>query len=325
MAQAKEKLLFLFHPSVARGFEELNDHVEVAILPDGEKFSTALLDKLPNDATILGSEFTIPVTKEVIDHFPNLKLIANYAVGFNNIDVAYANSKGITVCNTPQAVIQPTAELAVALLLGLTRRIAIWDSTMRRQRSSAKGSLSEGMGTDIYRKKVGIIGYGNIGRAVGRILKAMGAEILYYKRHKLSTEEEQREGVSYATLEEICRTCDIISLHTPYNEQSHHLINKERLQMMKPTAILVNTARGKVVDEAALVEALSNGTIAGAALDVFEHDDNPLDQLYDMENVVMTPHVGTQTVEARIAMAEEFTQNVLGYLLQDRPIAVVRI
>ena len=147
MAQNKEKLLFLFHPTVARGFEALEEHVEVVTLPEGEKFDPKKLEGLPKDATILGSEFTIPVTKEVIDYFPHLKLIANYAVGFNNIDVAYANSKGITVCNTPQAVIQPTAELAVALLLGLTRRIAIWDHTMRRQRSSAKGSLSDGMGT----------------------------------------------------------------------------------------------------------------------------------------------------------------------------------
>lgn len=325
MAQTKEKLLFLFHPSVARGFEALEEQVEVVTLPEGEKFDPKHLGGLPKDATILGSEFTIPVTKEVIDYFPNLKLIANYAVGFNNIDVAYANSKGITVCNTPQAVIQPTAELTVALLLGLTRRIAIWDHKMRSQRSSAKGSLSDGMGTDIYRKKVGIVGYGNIGRAVGRILKAMGAEIFYYKRHKLSDEEARKEGVTYMPLDQLLRECDIISLHTPYNEDSHHLINEKSLGTMKSSAILVNTARGKVVDEAALVAALKNGTIAGAALDVFEHDDNPLDELYDMEKVVMTPHVGTQTVEARVAMAEEFTNNVLGYLLQDRPIAIVRI
>lgn len=322
---AQDKLLFLFHPTVAKGFEELYQHLNVDTLPEGVKFSLDMLHTLPKDATILGTEFSLPITREVIDYFPNLRLISNYAVGFNNIDVAYANSKGITVTNTPQAVIQPTAELAVALLLGLTRRIAIWDSTMRRQRSSAKGSLADGLGTDIFLKKVGIIGYGNIGRAVGRILRAMGAEVVYYKRTRLAPEDEAKEGVSYTTKEEIFRSCDIISLHTPYNQDSHHLINKETLAMMKPNAILVNTARGKVVNEADLVAALQNKTIAGAALDVYEHDDNPLDALYDMPNVVMTPHVGTQTGEARVAMAREFSNNVLGFILGDRPFAKVII
>ncbi len=322
---AKEKLLFLFHPTVSSGFEELEKYVDVITLPEGKSFDPNDMGSLPKDTTILGTEFTLPITREVIDYFPHLKLISNYAVGFNNIDVAYAQSKGIIVTNTPQAVIQPTAELAVALLLGLTRRIAIWDSTMRRQRSSKKGSLADGLGTDIFQKKVGIIGYGNIGRATGRILKSMGADIYYYKRHQLSTEEEKAEQVTYATKEEIFHTCDIISLHTPYNEDSHHLINATTIGMMKPTAILVNTSRGKVVDEAALVDALKTGKIAGAALDVYEHNDNPLGDLYDMENVVMTPHVGTQTREARVAMAKEFTNNVLGFILKDRKIAEVKL
>lgn len=321
----QDKLLFLFQPSVKSGFEELYQHLQVETIPGNEPFSIDLLERLPKDVTILGSEFTIPVTREVIDYFPNLRMISNYAVGFNNIDVAYAQSKGITVSNTPQAVVQPTAELAVALLLALTRRITMWDSKMRRQRSNAKGSLSAGMGTDIYLKKVGIIGYGNIGRAVGRIMKAMGAEVYYYKRHRLSEEVEQSDGVVYADKETIYKTCDIISLHTPYNKDSHHMINKDVLGMMKSNAILVNTARGKVVDEAALVEALKNGTIAGAALDVFEHDDHPLDELYDMDNVVMSPHVGTQTKEARLAMAKEFSDNILGLILGDRPYAEVKI
>lgn len=319
----QEKLLFLFHPTVATGFEELYQHIAVETLPEGQKFELEMLHTLPNDATILGTEFTLLITREVIDYFPHLKLISNYAVGFNNIDVAYANSKGITVTNTPKAVVQPTAELAVALLLGLTRRIAIWDSTMRHQRSSQKGSLADGLGTDIYLKKVGIIGYGNIGRATGRILQAMGVDVVYYKRTPLTSEEEAKEGVSYASKEEIFRTCDIISLHTPYNNDSHHLINRESLAMMKPSAILVNTSRGKVVDEGALVDALKNKVIAGAAMDVFEHDDNPLDDLYDMQNVVMTPHVGTQTREARVAMAREFSDNILGFVLRDRKFAEV--
>lgn len=322
---AQDKLLFLFHPDVTKGFEELNNQVEIVTLPNGVTFSLELLHSLPKDISILATDFTLPISKEVIDYFPKLKLISNYGVGFNNIDVAYAQTKGIVVTNTPQAVVQPTAELAIALLLGLTRKITIWDSYMRRLRSSKKDSLSDGLGIDLYKKKVGIIGYGNIGRATARILKAMGTDIFYYKRNRLSIEVEREEGVTYATKEEIFSKCDIISLHTPYNAESHHLVNQKTLSMMKPTAILINTSRGKVIDEAALIEALQKGTIAGAALDVYEHDDNPLDALYDMDNVVMTPHVGTQTTEARIAMAQEFSNNILGFIFQDRPIASVTL
>lgn len=321
----KKKILFLFHPTVASGFEELYDRYEVLTIPEGRKFSEELLSELPKDVDVLACEFTIPVTAKVIDYFPNLKLIANYAVGFNNIDVAYANSKGITVSNTPQAVIQPTAELTVALLLGVSRRVAEWDRIMRRQRSSQKGSLADGMGWDLYKKTVGIIGYGNIGRAVGKILQSFGMKVKYNKRHRLSLQEEKELGVTFASSEEIFSTCDVVSLHMPYTSESHHIVNANTLAMMKPDAILVNAARGQVIDEAALVEALKAKKIAGAGLDVFEHNDNPLDELYDLDNVCMTPHVGTQTREARIAMAEELSNNVVGFFEQDRPIAIVKI
>lgn len=321
----KKKILFLFHPTVASGFEELYDRYEVLTIPEGRKFSEELLSELPKDVDVLACEFTIPVTAKVIDYFPNLKLIANYAVGFNNIDVAYANSKGITVSNTPLAVIQPTAELTVALLLGVSRRVAEWDRIMRRQRSSQKGSLADGMGWDLYKKTVGIIGYGNIGRAVGKILQSFGMKVKYNKRHRLSLQEEKELGVTFASSEEIFSTCDVVSLHMPYTSESHHIVNANTLAMMKPDAILVNAARGQVIDEAALVEALKAKKIAGAGLDVFEHNDNPLDELYDLDNVCMTPHVGTQTREARIAMAEELSNNVVGFFEQDRPIAIVKI
>lgn len=320
----KKKILFLFHPNVASGLEELYDRYEVLTLPEGKRFSEEILPELPSDVDALASEFTIPVTPKVIDHFPHLKLIANYAVGYNNIDVAYAHSKGIIVANTPQAVIQPTAELTVALLLSVSRRVAEWDRRMRRQRSSEKGSLAEGMGWDLYRKSVGIIGYGNIGRAVGKILQVFGMTVKYNKRTRLTPAEEQELGVTYASREEIFRTCDVISLHMPYTPESHHLVNADTLAMMKPDAILVNAARGKVVDEAALLEALKSGRIAGAGLDVFEHDDHPLDGLYDLENVSMTPHVGTQTREARVAMALELTDNIVGFFEKDRPVAIVK-
>lgn len=320
-----EKIQFLFKPASTRGFEELMEKYEVLMPAEGFKLTDDTLSTLPKDITILVCEFTIPITSEVIDYFPHLKLIANYAVGFNNIDVAYANAKGIKVANTPQAVVQSTAELTMGLLLSVSRRVSEWDRLMRRQRSSEKGGLHGGMGTDLKGRRAGIIGYGNIGKAVGRMMQAFGIDVVYNKRRPLSAEEEQELGVTYATQEEIFRNCDIISLHTPYTKESHHLVNTETLAMMKPNAILLNAARGKVIDEAALVQALKSKSIYGAGLDVFEHDDNPLDELYDLPNVTMTPHVGTQTTEARIDMARELSDNVLGFLLGDRPVAYVHI
>lgn len=320
-----EKIQFLFKPASTVGFEELMEKYDVLMPEEGFRLDGDSLKSLPTDVTILVCEFTIPITREVIDYFPNLKLIANYAVGFNNIDVAYANSKGIVVSNTPQAVVQSTAELTMGLLLSVSRRVSEWDRQMRAQRSSEKGGLHGGMGTDLKGRKAGIIGYGNIGKAVGRMMQAFGVEVVYNKRHPLTPEEERSLGVTYATQEEIFRTCDIVSLHTPYTTESHHLVNAHTLSLMKPTAILLNAARGRVIDEASLVQALKEKRIFGAGLDVFEHDDHPLDELYDLPNVTMTPHVGTQTTEARIDMARELSNNVLGFLLGDRPVAIVRL
>lgn len=322
----KEIVQFTFTPALDEGFEELYEHAEVIKNPlNGKPFGIDQLKHFNKDATILTTEFSQNITPEVIDYFPNLKLISNYAVGFNNIDVAYANSKGITVTNTPKAVVQPTAELTIALLMSLTRRVAEWDRKMRAERTNNKKGIGDLMGVDLYGKKAGIIGYGNIGQAVGKVLKALGMEIYYNKRTRLSEHEEQELSATYATREEIFKTCDVICLHTPLTPETQHLINAETLEMMKESAILVNVARGAVADEAALVEALQTRKIAGAALDVFEDHDQPLSALYDLDNVVMTPHIGTQTRDARIAMAREQSNNILGFLLKDREISEVKV
>ncbi|MDO5036627.1 MAG: NAD(P)-dependent oxidoreductase [Porphyromonas sp.] len=318
----REKVLFLFDPSFESGLEELYERYEVVVVPLRRG------DSLPEehrDATVVVPPFTMPMGKEEIDFFPNVRLIANYAVGYNNIDVAYAHQKGVAVANTPQSVVRPTAELCVALLLSLSRRVSEWDRLLRSQRSSRKGGMMTRMGVDLNGKTLGIIGYGNIGQCVGKILHdGFGMKMLYNKRIRLSADQEEHLDATYATVDEIFKTADVVSLHTPYNADSHHLVNSERLAMMKPTAMLINVARGAVVDEAALVKALQEGTIAGAGLDVFENDDRPLDALYDLDNVVMTPHVGTQTNDARIAMARELANNVVGFLEGDRPVSLVK-
>lgn len=320
----KIKVLVSFD-TVREGFEALTKFAEVTRKPAGESFTKEELLQIGSEYDVLASHFTFPIDREIIDAFPKLKLITNYGVGYNNIDIAYAHSKGIAVTNTPRAVIEPTAELTFGLLLSCSRKIGMWERHMRSTRSSRKSSSdSRYMATDLHGKRIGIIGFGNIGRAVGRMAQAFGMTVVYNKRHPLSTEEESLLGVSFSSVDDIFRSCDVVSLHTPYTPESHHLVCERTLSMMKPSAILINASRGAVVDEAALVKALQTGQIAAAGLDVFEHNDDPLPELYDMDQVTITPHVGTQTYDARVAMAREMCDYIIGFYLQDRPVSFVK-
>ena len=318
----KERILMAFD-TIEEGFEELEERFELVRPPHGRDFSRQEIMEQIASASILCSVFDIPIDREIIDKAPNLKLIANYAVGFNNIDIEYCRQKGIAVANTPESVIAPTAELALALLLSLSRRTAEWDRTLRTMGRDLKPSRLDRLGLDLLGKTIGIVGFGNIGRSVAVRCQAFGMKVLYYKRHRLSEEMERQLGVTYCDLDTLFETADVVSLHTPLNEDSRHLVDADRLARMKPSALLVNTARGAVVDENALVEALTSGKIAGAALDVYEDADKPNAALFRLDNVVMTPHVGTQTYDARLSMARELTNNVLGFVDGDRPVAYV--
>ncbi len=307
------KILIAFQ-TIKEGFEALEELHEVIRPPQGRDFTQDELADLITDCDVLVSVFDIPIQKELISRGTKLKLIANYAVGYNNIDVDFATSRGIVVTNTPKAVIEPTAELAMSLMLSLSRRTTELDRLIRQQGPKVSLTRIDRMGIDLYGKTLGIIGFGNIGRAVAKRCLAFGMKILYYKRSRLSKEEEEALGMQYADFEEILRKSDVISLHTPYTKASHHQIDAMALAMMKPSALLINTARGAVIDELALCEALQTGQIRGAGLDVFEDQDVPNKALLDLDNVVMTPHVGTQTYDARLLMAKEVTENVLGFL-----------
>ena len=321
---SKPTIQFTFPTPDHTGFEELEKLFDIRYSDVHLSDPLSSIDELDTEAEILATEFTQPITGDLLSRFKNLKLVANYAVGFNNIDLDYTRSHGITVANTPNAVITSTAELTVALLLSLTRRVAEWDRQMRARRSSDKGGLGGGMGHDIFGKKVGIIGYGNIGQRVGRLLRAFGCDILYYKRTRLTEEQEKEMDVTYASIDEILKESDIISLHTPLNPESKHLLDADAFGKMKPEAVVLNLARGPVIDEHALLAALKEGRIAGAALDVFEFNDNPLDELYDLPNVVLTPHVGTQTFEARYDMRLELANNIIGFIKGDRHVSIVK-
>lgn len=316
------KILIAFD-TLREGFEPLRAKHQLIMPPAGRDFTKEEIIEQIKDCDVLCSVFDITIDREIIDAAPQLKLIANYAVGYNNIDCQYARSKDITVTNTPRSVVEPTADLAMALLLSCSRRVAEWDRAIRQEGNELDRSRLARLGTDLWGKTLGVVGYGNIGEALARRCKAFGMKVIYNKRNRYEPTVEAEKGISYRDLEQLIAEADVLSLHTPLTAESHHLIGAKEFAKMKPSAILINTARGPVVEEAALIEALKSGQIAAAGLDVFEHNDTPSPALFELENLSMTPHVGTQTRDARLEMVQELLDNVLGFLQKDRPISIV--
>jgi len=294
------------------GFDELAEKFEV-VFPESGIFSKEdVLHLLPSfDAFI--PTFQFKVDKDVIDAGKDhLKIIANYGVGYNNIDVEYATQKGIIVTNTPDPVVEPTAELAFALMLAAARRVAECDRKLRLSEGLKWGVL-ENLGQSLFGKTLGIIGMGRIGQSLARRALASGMKIVYFNRSKLSPELEALYCATRVELDELLKISDVISVHTPLTDETQHLINRDRLQQMKSTAILVNTARGQVIDEAALVEALQRRWIYAAALDVYEFEPVISAELLSLDNVVLAPHNGTATIDARNDMSRFVSRNIIRY------------
>ena len=275
-----------------------------------------LLDAPKEEAEVLVSTFDYKVTKQMIDAMPKLRLIANFGAGYNNIDLEACKSRGIRVTNTPQPVIEPTAELAFALMIDIARRVSEFDRKVRA--GQAVFGVMNNLSHSLYGKTLGILGMGRIGQALARRAKASGMKIIYYNRHRLSDEIEQTYDATYVDFQTLLQDSDFLSLNLPYTPEVHHIIGKPELGMMKRSAYLINTARGAHVDEAALVEALKSGIIAGAAMDVYEHEPAVSPELLDLPNVVLSPHTGTGTWEGRIAMCENVTDNILAFV-ENRP------
>ncbi|MBR5297555.1 MAG: 2-hydroxyacid dehydrogenase family protein [Parabacteroides sp.] len=304
------------------GFTELEGRYDVTF-PEGRDFTyEEVLEMIP-EYDVLCSMFNFPVQKELIDAAPNLKLVANYAAGYNNIDVAYCIEKGVTVANTPHPVIAPTANIALGLMLDVARRISECDRKLRKEGTNMKVTVLDNLGIGITGKTLGIIGMGNIGKALAKRANACGMEVIYHNRRQLYVDEESNLNVTYVSKEELLAQSDFISLNAPYTSETYHIIGEAELKQMKPSAVLINTARGPLIDEKALVQALKEGTIHGAGLDVFEFGDHPLPELLEMDNVVLVPHIGTQTWETRIEMAQAVCNNVIGFLEGDRPVTRV--
>jgi len=294
------------------GFEELMSKYEV-VFPERELFTKQeVIDIIPGfDAFV--STFQFKMDKEVIEAARgSIKIIANYGVGYNNVDVDHATQCGIVVTNTPDPVIEPTAELALALMLAAARRVGECDRKMRIP-DGLKWGVMQNLGQSLYGKTLGIIGMGRIGQALARRAVGCGMKIVYYNRTKLAPELESLYQTQRIELNELLKVSDVISVHTPLTDETYHLIDSNRLKQMKPTAILINTSRGPVVDEAALIKALQTGVIASAGLDVFENEPVISPELFGLDNVVLAPHNGTGTVDARIDMSRFVSQNIIRY------------
>ncbi len=253
------------------------------------------------------------IDQEIIESNPNLKVIANYGAGFDNIDIQTAKRLNIPVSNTPSVSTVSTAELTIGLMLGISRRMVEGDNIMREGRFTGWSPLYH-LGTELLGKTLGIIGMGNIGKAVAKRAKAFEMNIIYNNRNQLPTEVEKEYGLTYVTQDEVFEKSDFISLNLSYNPQAHHLINEDVLKKMKPTAYLINASRGPVVDEKALLKALESNMIRGAALDVFEFEPKIVEGLEKLDNLIMTPHIGNATFEARGAMAEIAANNIIDAL-----------
>jgi glyoxylate reductase len=263
------------------------------------------------------------LTDRVDDEFldaagPALRIVANYAVGFDNIDVGACTRHGVLASNTPEVLTETTADIAFILMMAAARRIADGDRFLRSRTPWIWGPLMM-LGQDVHHKTLGVVGFGRIGQAVARRARGFAMRVRYYDVYRAAAEVEQELQAEYRELADLLRESDFVSIHTNLTPQTHHLINAERLAMMKPTAVLVNTSRGPVIDEEALARALKEGHIFAAGLDVFEHEPDVYPGLLDCENAVLIPHLGSATVETRLAMANLAVDNLFAGLEDGHP------
>ena len=284
-------------PSIATSL--LSPHFDVIAHPTEH-------DRTEDDMTTMLAEadaaivlLSDPITRRVLESNPNLRIVSNFAVGYNNIDLAAARELGVTVTNTPGVLTEATADLTMALILAVTRRIVEGDSDIRATGRCEWDPLAF-LGASLQGKRLGIIGMGRIGTAVATRARAFGMEILSARRGDAP--------------DELLATSDIVSLHVPLSQETHHLIDAAALAKMKPGAYLINTARGPLVDEKALCDALERGHLRGAGLDVYEHEPRVHPRLLQLKNAVVLPHIGSATEEARNAMARIAATNVLLFL-----------
>ncbi len=307
--------IFITRPIPDAGVKMLRDKGYEVAVNEAARERAATPDELKEGAKgadALLSVLTDKITAEIMDAgLPTLKIIANYAVGYDNIDVAAAKQKNIMVTNTPGVLTETVAEHTFALMLAIAHRIPEADRFARAGKFTAWGPELL-LGTDVSGKTLGVVGLGRIGSRVAfHAVKGFDMKVLYYDPKQNPDFEKEYGAVYVPGIDELLPQCDFISIHVPLLDSTHHLINEERLKKMKPSAYLVNTSRGPIIDEKALAQALKNGTIKGAALDVFEFEPEISPELKELDNVILTPHIASATVGTRSKMAELAANNII--------------
>ena len=261
---------------------------------------------------------TDQIDAEILDANPDLKVVSNFAVGFNNVDVDAATARKIPVTNTPGVLTDTTADMAMALLLAAARRVVEGDSFVRTRQWAGWGPM-QFLGADITGATLGMIGMGRIAKSVVRRAKGFDMNVVYWNRTRMDQSLEAELGVTYLPIDKLLGESDFVSLHVALNDQTKHLIGKRELELMKPTAVLVNTARGAVVDEKELVVALQQGKIASVGLDVYENEPLLTPELYDLPNAVIAPHLGSATMGTRTKMGNMAVADCLAACRGERP------
>lgn len=299
--------------------EKLRAEHEVDAWEGSESISRQELLRRVAGADAIVSLLTERIDAELLDAAgPQLKVVANVAVGYDNIDVPACTERGITATNTPGVLTEATADIAFGLILMATRRLGEGERLIRSGQAWKWGMFFL-LGSSLQGKTLGVVGMGGIGQATARRAKAFGMEIVYLSRSEIDPVIAAELGARRVELDELLAISDVVSLHCPYGPATHHLIGAEQLATMKKSAYLVNTARGPIIDEAALALALREGQIAGAGLDVFEQEPKVHPWLLELENVTLVPHLGSATVETRTAMAVLAADNTLAVLGGEQP------
>lgn len=297
------------------GINMLLEHCDVTVHASDEAVRDNDLRKEINDKDGLVCLPGDKIDKDLMEAAPSLKVISTFSVGYEHIDVQEATKRGIYVGYTPGILTDATADMAFTLLLSMARKIPQCDQFIRAGNWKTMGSPLPLFGTSVWGATLGIVGLGRIGRAMAERARGFGMKIVYADDVRLSLEDEKRLGVEYKPLNDLLTESDFISLHTPLAPDTHHLINAVKLKMMKPSAILINTSRGSVIDEEALVMALRENWIAGAGLDVYEKEPiDPKNPLLSLDNVVLVPHMGSATTQTRSAMSVLAARNLLAVL-----------
>lgn len=310
--------VFVTRKLPGQGLDKLKETCEVTVFPeDRDMTKQELLEAVAGQDALI-SMLSNPIDAQVIGSGTKLKVIANYAVGFNNIDLEAASARKIPVVNTPGVLTDASADFAWALLLSTARRVVEGDELTRAGRFS--GWAPELLlGVEVHGKTLGIIGAGRIGQAVAKRALGFSMRVLYHNRRRLPESVEQELNMEYADLETLLKESDFVSLHCPLTPETKHLIGARELGLMKSTAVLINTARGPVVDEAALVQALKERQIWAAGLDVFEEEPKLHPGLVELPNVVLAPHIASAGVETRHKMVAMVVEDVLAALDGRRP------